>query len=74
MAESKSKKMPHFESLDDLVEFFDTQDMGDYLDKMPEEHFAVDTIQTWIEEKGRSFIISKRGRYNGKRRETSDIQ
>jgi len=34
--------MPHFASLDDLVEFFDTRDMGDYWDQMPEVHFQVD--------------------------------
>jgi hypothetical protein len=42
MAESESKNMPHFASLDDLVEFFDTHDMGDYWDQMPEAHFEVD--------------------------------
>ena len=41
MAESKSKNMPHFTSLDDFIEFFDTHDMGDYWDQMPEAHFQV---------------------------------
>lgn len=35
MAKSKSKKPPRWESLDKLVEFFDTHDMGDYWDEMP---------------------------------------
>ncbi|MBT9160853.1 MAG: CopG family antitoxin [Dehalococcoidia bacterium] len=42
MAKSKSKVMPHFASLDELVEFFDTHDLGDYWDQMPEVHFEVD--------------------------------
>ncbi|OGG44510.1 MAG: hypothetical protein A3F84_07070 [Candidatus Handelsmanbacteria bacterium RIFCSPLOWO2_12_FULL_64_10] len=42
MAKSRSKKLPRFRSLDELVAFFDTHDLGDYLDKMPEAHFEVD--------------------------------
>ena len=42
MSENKSKNMPHFASLDDLVEFFDTHDMGEYWDQMPEAQFEVD--------------------------------
>ena len=42
MAENKSKNMPHFTSLDELVEFFDTHDLGEYWDQMPEAHFEVD--------------------------------
>ena len=42
MSENKSENMPHFASLDDLVEFFDSHDMGDYLDQMSEVHFEVD--------------------------------
>lgn len=41
MVKSKSKKPPQFRSLDQLVEFFDTHDMGDYWDEMPEAHFDV---------------------------------
>jgi hypothetical protein len=41
MAKSKSKKLPKFNSLDKLVEFFDTHDMGEYCDEMPETHFEV---------------------------------
>jgi len=41
MAKSKSKTLPKFESLDKLVEFFDTHDMGDYWDQMPEASFEV---------------------------------
>ena len=42
IAENKSKNMPHFASLDELVEFFDTHDLGEYWDQMPEAHFEVD--------------------------------
>lgn len=42
MAESKLKHIPHFAALDDLVEFFDTHDLGEYWEQMPEAHFEVD--------------------------------
>ncbi len=42
MARNKSKKLPPFESLDQLVHFFETTDMSDYLDEMPEVNFDID--------------------------------
>jgi hypothetical protein len=42
MAKSKSKNLPNFRSLDELVNFFDTNDLGEYWDDMPEAHFEVD--------------------------------
>jgi len=42
MAKSKPKTLPHFRSLDELVKFFDTHDLGEYWDEMPEAHFEVD--------------------------------
>ncbi len=42
MAKNKSKPLPKFGSLDKLVEFFDTNDLGDFLDAMPEAHFDID--------------------------------
>ena len=42
MAENDTKSLPHFESLDKLVEFFDSHDLGEYLDQMPEADFEVD--------------------------------
>ncbi len=42
MPKSKSKKIPHFGYLDELVEFFDTHDLGEYWNEMPEAHFDVD--------------------------------
>jgi len=42
MAESKLKRLPRFGSLEELVEFFDAHDLGEYWDEMPETHFEVD--------------------------------
>ena len=42
MAENDSQKLPSFASLDELVEFVDTNDMGDYEENLPEAHFKVD--------------------------------
>src|SRR4051794_11746727 len=44
-------KMPDFESVDEVVEFFDNNDMGEYADEMPEAHFEID-IQR------RSFLVA----------------
>jgi CopG antitoxin of type II toxin-antitoxin system len=41
MAKSKSKKLPKFESLDKLVEFFETNDTSEYWDEMPEVDFDI---------------------------------
>jgi len=38
MSESR---LPEFETIEDLVEFFDDHDMGKYWDEMPEAHFDV---------------------------------
>jgi hypothetical protein len=42
MAENKLKLSPHGASLDELVEFFDTHDLGETWEQMPEAHFEVD--------------------------------
>ena len=42
MNENNSTILPRFDSVQELVEFFDTHDMGDYWDRMPEAHFEVD--------------------------------
>ncbi len=42
MAKSKAKGFPPAKSLDELVEFFDTHDMGEYWEQMPEAHFDID--------------------------------
>ena len=41
MVKSKDKKIPRFKSLDKLIKFFETHDMGEYWEKMPEAHFEV---------------------------------
>lgn len=42
MAKSKSQSIPKFTSLDQLVEFFDSHDMGEYWEDLPEVHFEID--------------------------------
>jgi hypothetical protein len=41
MAENDSQRLPSFASLDELVEFVDTHDMGEYEEDLPEVHFEV---------------------------------
>jgi hypothetical protein len=41
MTENNSQQLSSFESLDELVEFFDTNDIGDYLEQKPEVSFEV---------------------------------
>jgi hypothetical protein len=41
MGKSKSKPLPKFGSLDELVAFFDTHDMGEYWDHLPKAEFQV---------------------------------
>lgn len=41
MKKNKAKALPRSKSVKELVEFFETHDMGDYWDKMPEAHFDV---------------------------------
>lgn len=42
MSKSRIKSLPQFGSLDELVRFFDAQDLGEYWNDMPEGHFEVD--------------------------------
>lgn len=42
MEENNQKKLPKFDSLDELANFFDENDFGDYLEAMPEVEFEVD--------------------------------
>lgn len=41
MVESNDKALPKFDSVAELTDFFDQNDMGDYLDAMPEVEFDV---------------------------------
>ncbi len=38
---SENKELPKFDSIDELTEFFDENDLGDYLENMPEADFEV---------------------------------
>jgi hypothetical protein len=42
MERSKAKKLTPTRSLDELVEFFETQDLGELWEQLPAAHFDVD--------------------------------
>ena len=42
MENNEGNSLPGFDSVDALTTFFETHDMGAYLDHMPEVHFDVD--------------------------------
>ncbi len=41
MAKSTAKTLPEFDSTAELVDFFDSHDMGDYWEQMPEAEFEI---------------------------------
>ncbi len=41
MAKSKATPLPEFDSTAELVDFFETHDMGDYWEQMPEADFEI---------------------------------
>ena len=41
MERNRSKTLPRSKSLPELVRFFETHDMGEYWDQMPEAHFEI---------------------------------
>jgi len=41
MKGNRSKNLPTFKSLDELVAFFEAHDMGEYLEKLPTAEFEV---------------------------------
>jgi hypothetical protein len=43
MKGNRSKNLPAFKSVDKLVAFFETHDMGDYWEKLPEVEVEVNT-------------------------------
>lgn len=47
----KENEMPEFESIEELTDFFDNNDMGEYFDELPEAHFDVDIRR-------RSFLVA----------------
>jgi hypothetical protein len=42
MAANRKDALPGTDSLDELVEFFETHDMGDYWDQMPKAELEID--------------------------------
>lgn len=42
MGENSEKKLPKFDSVEALTGFFEENDLGDYLDSMPEVEFDVE--------------------------------
>jgi hypothetical protein len=46
MRKSKSKPLPRFKSVAELVDFFDSHDMGDYWDRLPRSEFDIDIKTT----------------------------
>jgi hypothetical protein len=42
MASKKSKDLPRWNSIDELVDYFNSHDMGDHFDHMPEVQIDVD--------------------------------
>lgn len=67
MEESKYKKLPKFNSIEELVDFFDARDMGEYEEEMPEVHFDVDI-------KRNHYLISVDGYLMNKLLETAKEQ
>jgi len=55
MTGNRGNSLPEFASLDALVEFFDTHDLGDYWNQMPEVDFEVD-----IKRRTRLFALDDR--------------
>ncbi len=42
MRKRKTKRLRKFKALSELTEFFETHDMGEYWDRMPQGHFDID--------------------------------
>ncbi|CAN5470283.1 hypothetical protein BH10ACI1_BH10ACI1_07580 [soil metagenome] len=38
---TENKELPKFDSMDELTEFFDGNDLGDYLENLPEADFDI---------------------------------
>lgn len=51
MERSETTSLPEFDSAQDLAEFFDTHDMGDFISQMPAVNFEVDI-------KKRSYLVA----------------
>lgn len=44
----ENKPMPEFRTTQELVDYFDTHDMGDHWAEMPEAHFEVSLEKTYL--------------------------
>ena len=42
MSSTNPKSLPRWRSMDELVDYFETHDMGEHFDQMPETHFDVE--------------------------------
>ncbi len=42
MSSTNPKNLPRWRSMDELVDYFETHDMGEHFDQMPETHFEVE--------------------------------
>ena len=61
MAGNKAKHLPSFKSVDELVSFFDTHDMGDYWEQMREAD-----LEVTLKKKASAQITTKYIRNTGK--------
>ena len=68
MAKNKAKRLPQLKSVDELVEFFDKHDMGDYWDRLPKATFEVK-----IKTRKHLVAIDEKTRQLGGRREQPSI-
>ena len=69
MAGSKSKNLPSFRSVDELVAFFESHDMGEYWKQLPEVEVEVSLskkvsagIPKWNSTKSQNASSSKTGK------------
>ncbi|MEM9273525.1 MAG: CopG family antitoxin [Cyanobacteria bacterium P01_F01_bin.143] len=67
MAESKAKKLPQFDSTEELIDFFDTHDLGEYEEALPEVDFDVEI-------KNKHYLVSVEENLMGKLLEVSQEQ
>lgn len=51
MAKNKATTLPQMGSMNELVDFFDTHDLGDYWEEMPKANFEVRI-------KGRKYLVA----------------
>jgi hypothetical protein len=67
MTENKFQKLPKFDSTEELVDFFDTHDLGEYDEALPEVDFEVDL-------KRKHYLVSVEGNLMNKLLEIAQEQ